>query len=80
MAAFNIPSIFRTVHILKSLVSSKQHYSPSFLFMSQKCSPLVSILSESQPVTNASMFNAETFPFHQCVTHMCDNESYDGLS
>jgi hypothetical protein len=51
MAALNRLSIFRRVHILKSFVSWKKCYSPSFLFMSHKCSTLVSILSESHPVT-----------------------------
>jgi hypothetical protein len=49
------------MHTLKSLVPWKQLYSPSCLFVSQKRIPLVSILSESHPVTNATMPNAEIF-------------------
>jgi len=80
VAAFNKSFDFHRVHILKFLVSWKQRYSPPFLFMFQKHSPLVSTLSDSQPVTNAAMFNAETFPFHQCVPHTFGNQSYDGPS
>jgi hypothetical protein len=53
--------------------------------MSQKCSPLVSILSESHPVTNAAMFDAETSHFvsgyltFAAMSHMTDRHKIQAL-